>query len=74
MVYNSFENLLKAINTHAVAKSFAFAIKHSKKSKKQILHKVWPEYDKSKAKRMKPHGRKEVFESHIKYNHGKKTR
>lgn len=39
MVYNSFDVLLKALNTYVATKRFILAIKHSKKSKKGILHK-----------------------------------
>lgn len=34
MVCDSFDNLLKAVNTHVVAERFAFVIKCSKKLKK----------------------------------------
>lgn len=47
-VYDSFDNLLKNINTHAAVETFAFAIKRSKKNKKQFLRKglawVWKKW------------------------------
>lgn len=55
-VYDSFDNLLKAVNTHAAGEGFAFAIKRSKKNKKQILRKVWLECDKSGLYKAKGYG------------------
>lgn len=56
VVYNSFDDLFKAVNTHAAAEGFAFAIKRSKKSEKEILRKVWLECDKSGSYKAKGHG------------------
>ena len=56
MVYNSFDILLKAVNTYAATEGFALAIKRSKKSKKGILCKVWLECDKSGSYKAKGHG------------------
>lgn len=47
VVYDSFDVLLKAVNTYAATEGFALAIKRSKKPKKGILRKVWLECDKS---------------------------
>lgn len=46
-VYASFQELLKAVNTHAANKGYAVIIKRSKKSRKQELRKVWLKCDKS---------------------------
>ena len=56
MVYDSFDILFKAVNTYAATEGFAFAIKHSKKSKKGILCKVWLDCDKSGSYKAKGHG------------------
>lgn len=38
MVYNSFDILLKAVNTYVATEGFTLAIKCSKKLKKRILY------------------------------------
>ena len=55
MVYNSFDIFFKAVNLHAATEGLVFAIKHSKKSKKGILYKVWLECDKSESYKVKKH-------------------
>lgn len=37
MIYNSFDNLSKALNIYATIEKFAVIIKHSKKSKSRFL-------------------------------------
>lgn len=46
VVYNSFNNFVKVVNIHTAVERFAFAIKLSKKLKKEILGKIWLESDK----------------------------
>lgn len=52
-VYDSFNDFFKAVNTYIATEEFIFVIKYSKKSKKKILRKVWPECDKSKSYKAK---------------------
>lgn len=55
IVYNSFDNLSKARNTYAIVEKFAFAIKYSKKLKKNFLRKVWLKCDKNRSYKVKKH-------------------
>lgn len=56
VLYDRFDNLFKAVNTHAAAERVAFAIKRSRKPKKGILRKVWLECDKNGSYEAKGHG------------------
>lgn len=47
MIYNSFDIFLKAVNIYIITERFAFVIKRCKKSKNNILYKVWLKCDKS---------------------------
>lgn len=56
IIYNSFDNFLKVVNTYATAKKYVFAIKYSKILKKELLCKFWFKNDKNgfyKAKKYK---------------------
>lgn len=46
-VYDSFDNFLKVVNSHAKGKRCIFAIKQKKKNKKQILYMLWLRYNKN---------------------------
>lgn len=55
LVYNSFDIFFRAVNTYAVTERFTFGIKPSKKSNKEILRKVWFQYDKNRTYKAKKH-------------------
>lgn len=53
IIYNSFDNFFKTINTYTIVERFVFAIKYSKKSKKRILCKVWLKCNKNRFYKIK---------------------
>ena len=56
IIYNSFDIFLKGMNSHMIIEHFVIKIKCSKKSKKEILYKLWLEYNKNRSYKAKRHG------------------